>query len=37
MKSWNKPVIITLSSKELSDYIKVAASSMGFCHGGDFR
>lgn len=36
MKSWKKPIVLTLSSNMLSAYIKAAARS-GQCWGGDFR
>ena len=35
-RHWNKPSIITLSAKELSNYIKIAARS-GVCIAMDFR
>jgi len=35
-KTWRKPILITITKKELSKRIKIAARSGG-CGGGNFR
>ena len=36
-KGWNKPVLLTVCTKELKNQIKVSARSGGTCEQGDMR
>ncbi len=36
MKRWKKPCVVTVEAKKLSEYIRVAAKSIG-CRLVDFR